>query len=94
MSDNTVTIADLAGQIAAALDLPKSRVKQVLDLYGEIAGEALAEGARVRVPGLGTLHVVEVPERTGTVAGRDYHAPAHRAAKFRPGGDLKRAINP
>lgn len=66
-------------------------VNQVLDTLQR----AIVEYGSLKIQGFGVFEVVDVPERQGRNprTGESIPIPAHKAVKFRPGKELREAVN-
>ena len=88
MSTDTPTPAllgttELVDTIARSANLHRPVVRDVLDHLEQTVTEALRQGRRVRLPGLGILETRETAARTGTSPAR----PGHPARAWsRPAG--------
>jgi DNA-binding protein HU-beta len=73
----------------------KTNIKWVLDRLAKVSHQALANGEEVPLPGLGKLHVVAKPARTGRNprTGDSVEIPAKNAPKFSASKQLKDAVN-
>ena len=56
---------------------------------------AIVKHGSLKIQGFGTFEVVEVPKRQGCNprTGESISIPAHKAVKFRPGKELREAVN-
>jgi DNA-binding protein HU-beta len=90
-----ITKEQLIGDIADALDLPKSTVRGVLEQLGEIVGDALENGEELTLPGIGKLKVGERPARIGRnpQTGAAIQIAAKKVVKFVPAKALSDAVN-
>ncbi len=91
-----MTQRDFVNRIAAATELPKVKVDQILDLFlDELAG-ALARDHRVFIRNFGTFRTVDLDARTGRNprTGDAVDIPASRHVRFRAGRGLRRKLNP
>jgi DNA-binding protein HU-beta len=91
-----LTQQDLIRRVANRAGLPQPDVANVLTALAVEFTQALADGQRVRLPGIGSLEAVERAERMGRnpTTGETITVPAKRAVKFRPSGELKVALAP
>ena len=66
-------------------------VNQVLN----ILKESIVKHGSLKIQGFGTFEVLDVPERQGRNprTGESIPIPAHKAVKFRPGKELREAVN-
>lgn len=78
---------ELIQRITAEVDVPKGKVKAVVDKVFEIVSEEIAKGEKVSVPGLGQFVTQERPAttRTNPETGETVEVPAKQVVKFRPG---------
>jgi DNA-binding protein HU-beta len=75
----------------------KKAADDTLIALADVVSAALKEGESVKIPGLGTFSVVEVPEKRGTIQmgnrkGEEYVTPAHNAPKFKIAKTLKEFV--
>lgn len=66
-------------------------VNQVLDMLKE----SIVKHRYLKIQGFGVFEVVDVPARQGRNprTGESIPIPAHKAVKFRPGKELREAVN-
>ena len=64
-------------------------VNQVLDTLQR----AIVEHGSLKIQGFGVFEVVDVPARQGRNPRTGESIPAHKAVKFRPGKELREAVN-
>ncbi|MGB3404806.1 MAG: HU family DNA-binding protein [Microcoleaceae cyanobacterium] len=78
---------ELIQKITAEVDVPKPKVKAVVDKVFEIVSEEIAKGEPVSVPGLGRFTTQERPAttRTNPETGETVEVPAKQVVKFKPG---------
>ena len=90
----TVTLKQLAADIAESQDLSKKRAEAVLTDMVELITKHLKKGDRVRIVGLGILQVRRRAARTGRnpATGEAIHIKATKKVTFRPVKELKEAI--
>lgn len=85
----TVRASDTTGTLTS-IEKTECVVNQVLDtLQRAIVKHGL------KIQGFGVFEVVDVPERQGRNprTGESIPIPAHKAVKFRPGKELREAVN-
>jgi DNA-binding protein HU-beta len=90
----TVTLRHLAAALAEAHGLPKAKTNDMLSgMVNAIAGH-LKKGRRIRVGGLGILHVRKRAARMGRnpATGEPIKIKASKRIAFRPAKELKDAI--
>ena len=90
----TVTLKQLAAQLAEAQGLPKQQAEAVLDGVVGLLVEHLRAGNRLRLGGLGVLEVRDRPARSGRnpATGEAMQIAASRKVAFRPVKELKDAL--
>jgi len=90
----TITLKQLAADIAESQDLSKKRAEAVLTDMVELITRHLKKGDRVRIVGLGILQVRKRAARTGRnpATGEAIHIKASKKVAFRPVKELKEAI--
>jgi DNA-binding protein HU-beta len=90
----TITLKQLASDIAESQDLSKKRAEAVLTEMVELITKHLKKGDRVRIVGLGILQVRKRAARTGRnpATGEAIHIKASKKVAFRPVKELKEAI--
>lgn len=87
--------ADLAEKLAADHDLPKSKVKAVLDAAFTASGEVISGGEEVSLFGFGKFKATDRPAREGRnpATGQPVQIAASRKAAFTPAKQLKEKMN-
>ena len=88
--------ADLVDHLASNNDdLSKKQAGEVLDSLVDFITKVLADGDRVQIPGLGSFSISERAARTGRnpATGATIQIPASKNVRFKPGKDLKEAVN-
>lgn len=77
--------------IMTSIEKAECVVNQVLDMLQR----AIVEHGSLKIQGFGVFEVVDVPERQGRNprTGESIPIPAHKAVKFRPGKELREAVN-
>lgn len=93
-SQPTVTLKQIAADLADQHDLPKKQVEQIMDGMIELFVSNLKDGSRVRIPRLGILQVKETAARMGRnpATGESIQIPAKKKVAFRVAKDLKDAV--
>jgi DNA-binding protein HU-beta len=78
---------ELIQRIAQETDVPKPKVKAIVDKVFEIVSEEIAKGEKVSVPGLGKFVTQEraATTRTNPETGETVEVPAKQVVKFQPG---------
>lgn len=90
-----MTMRAFTDRIAAATEVPKGKVDQILDLFlGELA-QAMVRDQRVFIRNFGTWRVVDLDARTGRNprTGNPVSIPASRHVRFRAGKRLRDKLN-
>jgi DNA-binding protein HU-beta len=92
---NNVTKADLISSIAAKAEITKADAEKVLRVTLAEIQEALSNGLNVPLVGFGTFTTVKREERVGRnpQTGKEMTIPASIVPKFKPGKNLKEAVN-
>lgn len=85
-----VRASDTTG-IMTSIEKTERVVNQILDTLQR----AIVEHGSLKIQGFGVFEVVDVPERQGRNprTGESIHIPAHKSVKFRPGKELREAVN-
>lgn len=86
--------SQLADAIADKAGMSKVAAKKCLDAFIEIAADALKDGEKITLTGLGTLSVSKTKERTGRNprTGAAIKIAPKNVVKFRPGQELNMYI--
>jgi DNA-binding protein HU-beta len=89
-----MTKIEIVDKIGENIALPKKDIEKVLDQFVKIAQDALKEGKKVSVTGLGSF---SVKERKGRLArnpktGEKVEVPAKKVVKFKPGKELNEVL--
>ncbi len=86
---------DLVAKVAGHSGLSKQDATKAVDSVLECITDALKDGDEVRLVGFGTFAVTEREATTGRNprTGESIDIPASKAPKFRPGKQLKDALN-
>lgn len=90
-----MTKAELIAQIAAKANLTKAAAERSVNAMLESIQEFLAEDGKLTLTGFGTFAVEERQERPGRNprTGESIRIAASKVVKFRPGKQLKDAVN-
>lgn len=88
--------ADIVKQVAQSVEgISNSQAAALFDqIFGTIRSN-LEKGEKVTIPGFGTFSLSERAERQGRnpATGQAITIPAQKSVKFKPGKDLKEAVN-
>jgi DNA-binding protein HU-beta len=86
-----VNSSELIDKVAASSDLPKGKVKPVIDALFAAIAEAAARGDEVSITGFGKFKVKPTQARTArhVQTGEPIHVPASRKVSFAPSQTLK-----
>lgn len=76
-------------------DLTKKQASEVFDAIFDTITNSLSGGDRVSIAGFGSFSISERAERTGRNprTGEPIHIPASKGVRFKPGKELKEAVN-
>lgn len=87
--------ADIVDYLAAEVDLTKSQAGDVYDALFDYITDTLADGDRVQIAGFGSFSTVERAAREGRNprTGEKIPIPASTGVRFKPGRNLKDAVN-
>ncbi|PTU73553.1 HU family DNA-binding protein [Pseudomonas mangrovi] len=90
-----MTKDQLISDIADAVDLPKAKVRAVLDQLSEVVADTLENGSELTLPGIGKLKVGDRPARTGRnpQTGKSIQIAAKKVVKFVPAKALSDSLN-
>ena len=90
----TVTINQLAKDLAETHAMPKKQAGIVLADFTDMIAKHLKKGARVRINGIGVLQVRKRPARMGRnpATGEAIKIKASKKVAFRPARELKEAV--
>ncbi len=90
----TVTLKQLAAEIAGQQEIEKHDAEEILNGLVGILVQHLKSGDRLRINGLGILEVKDKPERAGRnpATGEAMTIKASKKVSFRPAKELKEAI--
>ena len=84
-----LTANDMFTAISEKCGFTKADAKRFYDAWKDTVVDALKDGKKVAIAGLGTLTAVDVPERTYTSFGRETKVEAHKAIKFKMSSVIK-----
>jgi DNA-binding protein HU-beta len=90
----TVTLKQIAGELAEKHELSKKQTQELFDDMIVLFGKNLRKGNRIRIAGLGILQVKNTKARTGRnpATGEPIKIPAKRKVAFRVSKDLKESV--
>jgi DNA-binding protein HU-beta len=90
----TVTLKDLAAELAESHDLPKKQAEAVLGDLVALTTKHLKKGDKIRLTGLGILQVRKRAARMGRnpATGEAIKIKASKKVAFRPVKELKEAV--
>jgi DNA-binding protein HU-beta len=90
----TITLKQLAAQLAESQELPKKQAEALLGELVAMATEHLKNGDKLRLTGLGTLQVRARPARTGRnpATGATIQIAASKKIAFQPAKELKENV--
>ena len=90
-----MTKAELIDSLAMKLDLPKGQAERAVNLIFDDIVAALKNAQKVNVSGFGTFQVSDRKARQGRnpKTGETIEIAASKSAKFKPGKQLKDALN-
>jgi DNA-binding protein HU-beta len=90
----TITLKQIAAELAEGHDLPKKVAEVVLGDLVTIATKHLKKGDKIRLTGLGILQVRARPARMGRnpATGESIKIAASKKIAFRPAKELKTAV--
>jgi DNA-binding protein HU-beta len=90
----TITLKQLAAQLAESQELPKKQAEALLGELVAMATEHLKKGDKIRITGLGTLQVRARPARTGRnpATGATIQIAASKKIAFQPAKELKDSV--
>ncbi|MGK0291236.1 MAG: DNA-binding protein HU-beta [bacterium] len=92
---SNVTKADLISSISKKAEVTKAVAEKSLNAFISTVQNELSEGKTITLVGFGTFTTVERKERKGRnpQTGKEINIPATTIPKFRPGKNLKEAVN-
>jgi len=90
----TVSLKQLAAQLADSHDLPKKQAEAILGELVTLTTKHLKKGDKIRLTGLGILQVRKRPARMGRnpATGEQIKIKASKKVAFRPAKELKEAV--
>jgi DNA-binding protein HU-beta len=90
----TITLKQIAAELAEGHDLPKKVAEAVLGDLVALATRHLKQGDKIRLTGLGILQVRALPARMGRnpATGASITIAASKKIAFRPAKELKEAV--
>ncbi len=90
----TITLKQIAAELAAGHDLPKKQAEVLLGEMVAVATRHLRKGDKIRLTGLGILQVRSRAARMGRnpATGESIQIPASKKIGFRPAKELKEAV--
>jgi DNA-binding protein HU-beta len=93
-SQVTITLKQIAAELAEGLDLPKKLVEAILGDLVTLATKHLQKGDKIRLTGLGILKVRSREARMGRnpATGESIEIAASKKIAFRPAKELKEAV--
>ena len=93
-SQATVTLKQIAAELAESHDLPKKHAEAMLGDLVTVATRHLKKGDKIRLTGLGILQVRARPARMGRnpATGEAIKIKASKKIAFRPAKELKEAV--
>lgn len=85
-----MTKIEVISKIGENVALPKKDIEKVLDQFVKITQDALKEGKKVSLTGLGSFSAKERKARLARnpKTGEKVNVPAKKVVKFKPGKDL------
>ena len=93
-SPATITLKQMAAELAESHDLPKKQAETVLGDLMTLATRHLQNGDKIRLTGLGILQVQSRPARMGRNpgTGETIEIKASKKIAFRPAKELKESV--
>jgi DNA-binding protein HU-beta len=90
----TITLKLVFEQLAQQRDMPKKHGHEMMEGMIDLVTAHLKKGDRVRMSGLGILHVKDRPARLGRnpATGESIQIAASKKVAFRPAKELKEAV--
>ena len=85
------SVSEIISALAEASELPKSKVKELLDAHSELLANELKSAGSVQLAGIGKLKLGDRPERQGRnpATGETITIPAAKTVKFSVGKKFK-----
>ena len=89
-----MTKIELVEKLAEKMSMQKKEAERVLEVFVSTIQDALKNGQKVNLAGLGTFVVVEKKARVARnpKTGETVQVPAKKAPKFKPGKQLKELL--
>ena len=89
-----MTKIELVEKLAEKMSMQKKEAERVLEVFVSTIQDALKNGQKVNLAGLGTFIVVEKKARVARnpKTGETVDVPAKKAPKFKPGKQLKELL--
>ena len=89
-----MTKIELVEKLAEKMSMQKKEAERVLEVFVATIQDALKNGQKVNLAGLGTFVVVEKKARVARnpKTGETVEVPAKKAPKFKPGKQLKELL--
>lgn len=94
-TDRNVRKRDLAIRVAEAVDLPQTKVLEVIQKTFDAIVEELAAGRTIELRKFGVFEVVERKGRMGRNPQKPeqlVEIPAHKVVRFRPGKEMRETL--
>ena len=93
-SQTTITLKQMAAELAESHDLPKKQAEAVLGDLVTLTTRHLQNGDKIRLTGIGILQVQNRPARMGRNpgTGEAIEIKASKKIAFRPAKELKEAV--
>jgi DNA-binding protein HU-beta len=93
-SQTTITLKQMAAELAEGHDLPKKQAEAVLGDLMALTTRHLQNGDKIRLTGIGILQVQNRPARMGRNpgTGEAIEIKASKKIAFRPAKELKEAV--
>jgi DNA-binding protein HU-beta len=90
----TITLRQIAADLAEEHDLPRKQVEALMNGLVEAVTETLSNGDKVRLSGIGILQVKDRAARMGRnpATGEQIQIPASRKLKFTASKELKEVV--
>ena len=90
-----MTKADLIDAVAKVTGATKAQTQETIDALLEVIKTNISKEEGIRITGFGTFSVSDRNARVGRnpQTGAEIQIPAHRVPAFRPGKELKDAVN-
>jgi DNA-binding protein HU-beta len=90
----TITLKQIAAELAEAHDIPKKQAESLLGEMVTLTAKHLHQGDKIRLTGLGVLHVQNRAARMGRnpATGAAIQIKASKKIAFRPAKELKESV--